>query len=128
MSKITIKAHSDGYRRAGLKLTKAGEAFDAGDLTNAQLDALHADPRVTVSESKQAGPSAEDLATLNSAVEIANNAVTFVEAELTAAKTALAANKTDAKLKQAVADAGTKLAEAKAVAKAASNALKAATK
>lgn len=53
MSKITVKAHRDGYRRAGLKLSAAGVEFDTADLTKDQVAALKADPHLTVRESSE---------------------------------------------------------------------------
>lgn len=53
MSKITVKAHRDGYRRAGLKLSIASIEFDTADLTKDQVASLKADPRLTVRESSE---------------------------------------------------------------------------
>ncbi len=43
-----ISAAHPGYRRAGLELAQGKNEFDADALTDAQLAALKADPRLTV--------------------------------------------------------------------------------
>ncbi|MGH6887981.1 MAG: HI1506-related protein [Rhizomicrobium sp.] len=46
---VRIKAHRDGYRRAGVAHTKAGADHAHDTFTPAQLEALHGDANLSVS-------------------------------------------------------------------------------
>ena len=46
---VTNQAH-DGYRRAGIQFKKDKNTFASGDLTDTQLAAIEADPRLTLVE------------------------------------------------------------------------------
>ena len=43
---LRVKAHKDGYRRAGLAHTKAGVDHPAGALSPGQVAVLQADPNI----------------------------------------------------------------------------------
>lgn len=55
-----IKAKRDGFRRAGLVLRVAGTYYPDGDLTEAQLEVLRADPQLLVVEGAQEDALAVD--------------------------------------------------------------------
>lgn len=48
ITKLSVKAHKDGYRRGGLKHTKAGQEFTIEELEPKQIEDLLADPRTKV--------------------------------------------------------------------------------
>lgn len=54
MAKVLIRSARASFRRAGITATRAGTVVDTDDLTQAQMEALVAEPQISI------GPVPED--------------------------------------------------------------------
>jgi len=50
MPKIIVKSLVDGFRRGGIAFTREGVELDTADLTEQQLEAIKAEPKLVMAE------------------------------------------------------------------------------
>lgn len=59
MTRLFIRSKHDGYRRAGVAFTRDGVTLDRRALTDQQLAAIEADPRLTIRDAPGEAAAAE---------------------------------------------------------------------